>query len=319
MFPFTAAPAAPRAPKAALLTGAPGLRDGVDRLVAFLVKTLQTMAGESTAVEGLVSGMAAMQIRDVVTAHRPETVAATIACAGLPCTLLVTLDPVLVHTLVELLTGGDGREPPPEPARPVTAIDAQFTQILAALMASGVEKEWAGNGFGAAKAQRQDGALSAEVCGPRVALVGVITVTLSLFGQRGTALLVLPPAALDAFPQGAPSPEPVPPPDPEWRVGLQRELGLAPIRVEAFLQAERLALGAIAKLAVGDVVELAPMARSRAALVCDGRTFYLGELGLDGESFCVRVGEAVVQPPAKESPIGGPRSRGRSIPVKADA
>ena len=318
MFPFTAAPAAPRAPKAALLTGAPGLRDGVDRLVAFLVKSLQLMAGESTVVEGTVSGMAAMQVRDVVTAHRPETVAATIGCAGLPCTLLLTLDPVLVHALVELLTGGNGSEPPPDTPRPVTAIDMQFTQILATLIASGIEKEWAGNGFGAAKAQRQDGALAADVCGPRVGLVGVVTVTLMIFGQRGTALLVLPPAALDAFPQGE-APEPAKAADPEWSAGLQRELGRAPIRVEAFLEAKRLSLGAISKLAVGDVVELAPMARSRATLSCDGRTFYLGELGLDGEDFCIRVGEAVAPPPAKDNPRDGSRPRGRSLPVKADA
>ncbi len=316
MFPFAAA--APRAPKAAPITGAPGLRDGVDRLMAFLVKSLQAMAGESTAIAGMVSGMAAMQIADVVTAHRPETVATTIPCSGLSCTLLVTLDPVLVHTLVELLTGGDGSEPPPQAARPVTSIDAQFTQILATLIAAGIEKEWAGNGFGTAKAQRQEGSLPVDVCGPRVGLVGVITLTLAIFGRRGTALLVLPPAALDAFPQ-VEAHEPAKLADPEWREGLQRELGRAPIRVEAFLEAKKLSLGAISRLAVGDVVELAPMARNRASLVCDGRAHYLGELGLDGESFCVRVGETVAPSPATASTFTGLRPRSRPIPVKADA
>ncbi len=315
MFPFTAAGSAPRASqnKSAngVLSGAPGLRGGVERLVAAVVKNLQTMAGETTVVEGTVSGIAAMQIRDVVASHRPEAVATTISCAGLPCTLLVTLDPILVYALVELLTGGNGSEALPEVARAVTAIDGQYTQLVATLIASGIEKEWAANGFGAARAQRVESGLSNDVCGARIPHVGVITVTLVIFGLRGTAVLVLPPAALDAFPQGeaAEPDEARRAPDPEWSALLQRELGRAPVKVDAFLQAQRLPLGAIAQLKAGDVVELAPMARSRAALVCDGQILYHGELGLDGNSFCVRIAEPATPPASSD----GLRQRSRPL------
>ncbi len=181
MFPFTAAHSGPRAapPKsvdsAALLERSPGLRDGAERALASIVKSLQTMAGQSTTIDGTVAGITAAPMRDLAMAHRPESIAATISCAGLSCTLLVTLDPTLVHGVVELLAGGNGSEPLPSVPRAATSIDQQYAQIVVTLAASAIETEWAANGFGTSRAQRLDGSISADICGPRVSQAGVVT------------------------------------------------------------------------------------------------------------------------------------------------
>ena len=300
MFPFAAARSVPRstppksADSAALVERSPGLRDGAERALASIVKSLQTMAGQSTTVDGMIAGVAATPMRDLVISHRPEAVAATITCAGLSCTLLVTLDPTLVHGIVELLAGGNGSEPLPAVPRPVTSIDQQYAQMVVTLAAAAIEAEWAANGFGTSRAQRLDGGMSADICGPRISQVGVMTMTLGMFGWHGTLSLVLPPVALDAFRHvDAPAPEVVSARDPAWNAQLQRELGRAPVKVEAYLDAQELSLGAIAQLQPGQLLMLPTSARSRASLVCDGRTLYRGELGQDEERFSLRIDEIV--------------------------
>ena len=299
MFPFAAAHTAPRiatpkpADSGALLDRSPGLRDGAERALASIVKGLQTMAGKSTTVEGTIAGLAISPMRDIVMAHRPETVAATISCAGLPCTVLLTLDPPLIHSLVELLAGGDGSEPLPTVPRAVTAIDQQYAQIIVTLAASAIETEWAANGFGASRAQRLD-SISVDVCGPRIAQAGVVTMALGIFGWQGTLSLALPPVALETFRRvDEPVPEPVRTSDPAWNDLLRRELGRTPVRVDAYLDAQELPLGAIAKLVPGQLLMLPASARSRASLVCDGRTLYRGELGQDEERFSLRIDEII--------------------------
>ena len=302
MFPFAATRSAARAAppqsvdSAALLERSPGLRDGAERVLASIVKSLQTMAGQSTTVDGMVAGVSAMPMRDVVLAHRPEAIAATIGCAGLSCTLLVTLDPTLVHSIVELLAGGNGNEPPPSAPRAATSIDQQYAQIIVTLAASAIETEWAANGFGTSRAQRLDGGVAADICGPRISQAGVIAMALGIFGWRGMLSLVLPPVALDAFRHtDVAVPEPVSPPDPAWNAMLQRELGRAPVQVAAYLDAQELSLGAIAQLQPGQLLMLPASAKSRASLVCDGRTLYRGELGQDAERFSLRIDEIVAE------------------------
>ena len=302
MFPFAAArssskAAAPSKPfdRSALLERSPGLRDGAERALASIVKNLQTMAGQSTTVEGTITGLAAAPMRDVVMAHSPESAAATINCAGLPCTLLITLDSTLVHCIVELLAGGNGNEPLPAVPRTVTSIDAQYAHIVMTLAAVAIEAEWAANGFGTSRAQRLEGGISADICGARVSQVGVVSMALAIFGWRGTLSLVLPPVALDAFRHvvDEPEPDPAPMPDPAWNALLQRELGRAPVRVDAYLDAVDLSLGAISQLQPGQILMLPLSAKSRASLVCDGRTLYRGELGQEEDRFSLRVDEIV--------------------------
>ena len=326
MFPFaqTGNGAAPRAPSpsngsgsAGLGQNAPGLRRGAERVLAALVKSLQTMAGQTTIVEGLVAGITVEPMRDIVASHRAEHVAATIVCDGLRCTLLALLDATLVHVIVELLAGGSGAEPLPDVPRVATPIDGQYAHTVVTLAALAIETEWAANGFGQTRATRLEGNATVDVCGARVQQGGVMSLSIGLFGLRGTLRLVLPPAALDAFRDdvGEPEPEPVLASDPAWSERFKRELGRAPVMVEAFLNIQDLSLGAIASLRPGQVLQIPPGDRCRASLVCDGRIIYRGELGQEEDRFALRL-EEVVEHPARPSTDLSTRNHRPSNPTR---
>lgn len=320
MFPFAAAssrPAPPRpAHEAASFEGAAALREAGERVLVALVKGLQAMAGQVTLIEGALTHLRTVPVRDHLATCRPECVAAAVSCAVPACSMLAVLDATLVHALVELLAGGTGAEPLPSVPRPATGIDGQYAGLLVALAASAIETEWAAAGFASVRATRLEGAVPADLLGTRFGHVGVLTFELAIFGLRGTATLALPPAALDPFARLAVAVEDdlsAVAPDPAWNAVLRRELGRAFVRVDALLEASALSLGAVASLKPGQLIAVAPAARSCVALVSDGRTIFRGELGqTDDERYCLRVDDIVADAADAISDIRSSPDRRRS-------
>ena len=285
---------------AALLARAAKLKDGAERVTASVVKSLQVMAGTMTTIEGMVAGYATDNARAVATGQGPDTAVGAIELPGLGCNLLVTLDTTLVHGIVELLCGGNGVEPPPVAPRALTPIDQQFAQIVFALAASAIQTEWAEFGVGAVRAAKIEGPLNADIFGARVETVGLVNMTIGLFGLHGTLRLVLPPKALDRFAGESPASDAAGPEaaDPAWSGLLRREIERAPVALAAFLDAKDISLGALAALKTGQILALPVEARTQAALMSDGRVLFRGEIGQDDNRYSLRIAEVVGEPSA---------------------
>lgn len=319
MFPFVTAQgaktsASPAGGAQALLERAPGLKDGVERVVASVVKSLQTMAGTVTTIEGMLAGVASSSAKEVVAAHTPDAAASLIECPELGCVMLATLDATLVHAIVELLCGGNGSEPRPM-SRAATPIDHQFSHIVFTLTASAIQSEWAEFGFGGARAAKIEGALAADRLGPRIKDVAVVRMTIGAFGLHGSLRLVLPPAALERF-HGAETSETSPSSanDPAWSALLHKEVGRAAVTLDAYLDANEVTLAALTELKVGQILALPADARSRVSLVCDGRELYRGEIGQADDRYSLRIDEIVSEPTTTPATDARPRRLPRSEP-----
>ncbi len=324
MFPFTTAARGKQGSarqgvsgRAASLDGAPTLRDAVERVLARLLKSLQAMAGASTVVEGAAAGFASETAAAFIASHRPEGAAALLEGPALDHPVVATLDATLIHALVELLCGGGGNEPP-SAGRPATAIDRQFAQILFSLLASAIQAEWASFGFGTLKAARVEAGLAADVFGPRPSDIGIVDLRIGVFALHGTLRIALPSEAVerfrDAVGEAGPSPATS---DPVWSDLLRREIGRAPVELAAYLDAKPLTLRALSELKIGEILAMPADARTRAALVGDGRTLYRGEIGQAEGRYSLRVDEIVSKAPQADgapqrADIKAPRPDGRS-------
>lgn len=298
MFPLASAtprhadrPRPARPGESGAFDGAPLLKDAAERLLAALLKSLGTMAGATTSVEGALVGFRRVALRDHLATLRPGAVASALECAGIGCTVLASLDPALVHAIVELLCGGSGDECRPDEMRPATSLDGQYAHTVAALTAAAIAGEWQERGFAGAKPVKIEGAPPADVCGAATREVGVVTLAIAIFGLRGLLTLALPPAALQAFAGEVAAEAPVPDADPRWSSQLRQELTRAAVTVEVLLEALPLSLRQLSELKPGQVLVLPPEARARASLVCDGRTLYRGEIGQDENRYSLRVDE----------------------------
>lgn len=313
MFPFSVsryapAEAAPKGPDPDdVFARAPLLRDRGELIVASIVKSLQAMAGAATKIEGVMANFSCRQPRDVIGNEPADSVIGTILLED-GTMILVGLDGTLVHALVELLCGGKGIEPQPAEARPATPIDEQFAQIVFSLAATAMQGECGELGFASAQAARIDGVLTPDIFGARVHEVGILNVTISIFGLHGTLRFILPPPALDRFEGNGFSLRTESGSDPQWTEDLKRELYNAPVSVSAFLEAKELPLGSLAGLKVGQILQLPQDARFRAMLVSEGSVLGRGEVGREENKYSLRVDEFVSEP-IKFTKMAGPINR----------
>lgn len=268
----------------------PLLEGDAERLLGALLKSLGVMAGATTTVEGALVGYRSVALRDHLATQRPGSVAATLVCAVPDCTALVTMDPALVHAIVELLCGGDGRECRPDEMRPATALDAQYAATVAALVAAAVAAEWQGRGFVGAKAAMIAGPPAVTVCGAATRTVGVLTLALAIFGLRGLLTLALPPAALDLFKDDGAAATPAQA-GPAWATQLRAGVTRTTVTVDVLLDALPLSLHQLSQLKPGQILVLPADAGKRASLNCDGRTLYRGEIGQEDNRYSLRIDE----------------------------
>ncbi len=323
MFPLASAlpqqasrPAPARAGDTGAFDGTPLLKEAAERVLAALVKSLGAMAGITTTVEGALVGFRRVALGDHLAAQRPGAVASAIDCPEIGCTVLASLDTSFVHATVELLCGGTGGECRPDEMRPATSIDAQYAHTIAALTAAAISGEWKERGFSGAKPVRIEGPPQPDVCGAATREVGVVTLAIAIFGLRGLLSLALPPAALQAFAGEAHTVAPPSSADPQWSSQLRQEVARATVTVDVLLEAMPLSLRQLSELRPGQVLALKPDARTRAALVCDGRSLYRGEIGQEENRYTLRVDEITPAPGPFTAPPVDTVHRLRTSPLQ---
>ncbi len=271
----------------------PRLRDAIERVVVKIVKSLQTMAGTTTTIEGMLSGLDVDTAKAVLAAHRPANAAAILECPDMRASMLLTLDATLVHAVVELLCGGNGSEPMHKAARAVTPIDLQFSQIVFSLAASALQTEWAEYGFAGTRSIKIENGLPPDLFGARGENVAIIKIAIGAFGLHGALRLALPKALLDRFVEPDDALETPSTSDPAWATLFNKQIEQASVTLDAYLEATDITLATLANLRVGQVLALPAEAREHVALINASCVLYRGELGQAEDLYSMRINEIV--------------------------
>ncbi len=279
------------------LDGGAALREAVERVIAKMVKSLQTMAGVTTTIEGTFSGLTLDKAKDVLAAHGPDSGAALFECTELRLPILVTLDATLVHAIVELLCGGNGAEHIAATPRAVTPIDLQFSQIVFSLAAAAIQTEWAQFGFAETRIAKIEGGLAGDLLGPRGQDVAILKIAIGAFGLHGALRLTMPKVALDRFVRPEDASGSVAGLDPGWTTSLNKQIGQASVTLDAYVDAKPITLATLAHLKVGQMLEMPLEARDHVALVHGDRVLYRGALGQADDLYSMRIDEIVLEQP----------------------
>ncbi len=210
------------------------------------------------------------------------------ASASSPDALVLTIDNEAVAVVVNLLFGGDAGEPAAPIARDLSALEVEvatavFEQVAQAINGSGprafefkLPVPMAMTGAEMHKHMLRDG--------PAVRVV----FSLATAASRGTMALTMPQRVLlkhrgDA---GKPATDAA---GPEWRTRFSEEVMRSSVTLEATMPLARMALGDVAALAVGQVIELDEAAQTNARLTARNKTLYVCELGKLGQNYTVRI------------------------------
>jgi flagellar motor switch protein FliM len=120
-----------------------------------------------------------------------------------------------------------------------------------------------------------------------------------LFGRGAALSMCLPPSVFPALKQALPSaPAEETRADPAWARLMEEGVKRAEVTLRAFLE-ERLTLGVIARLKVGQILPLESTPRTRARTECNGQQLFWCEIGQGEGTYTIRIDEPVDQ--ARES------------------
>ena len=256
-----------------------------ERAVPAMMRGLEESLGVPLAVE-----VADVELTRLAQA-RPDAANHAMAIAAStssPDALVLTIDNNAVAVAVNLLFGGDAREPAAPIARDLSPLEVEvatavFEQIARAINGSGprafefrLPVPMAMTGPEMLKHILRDG--------PAVRVV----FSLATAASRGTMALTMPQRVLlkhrgDA---GMPAKDAA---GPEWRTRFSEEVMRSSVTLEATMPLARMTLGDIAALVPGQVIELEETAQTNARLTARNKTLFVCEFGKLGQNYTVRI------------------------------
>ncbi len=236
----------------------------------------------------------------------PESMIASTANQAVACVfeapkwnarLIVCAEYEFVFTVVEMLLGGDGSEPVPMADRPLTRTELGMAQVAFEQFASALEQ-----GFSlVAPASFQVGAaahrVSFDVLGRLTVPIVAAKFHMFALGMGGGITLMMSQSVLSPMRNElsrTAGPESVRP-DPAWSQKIQSEVSRANVDLVAVLDEQELLLADIARLAVGQVLQLGAAPDGVLRVECNGEPLINCEIGKSNGSYALRVRDFVDQ------------------------
>ena len=290
----------PEAPRRWFDRGAPSL---ADRIPLF-AEAMSLVAGAWTdgfgamtatpAVFGF-SGLSEARVASLPSRRGRDPVFAALDAPGWGTGIALQFDRAFVAIVVEALFGGDDGDGGEAPAGPLTAVERRIAEVVAVQASDALRAGFADVLPSSFPFERVQLKPDLAFLGRPNAAVVVATLTLTALGRTAGVDLLVARAALDGFAERLavlPADEPENT-DPRWSERLEGQVSRAPMALSAVVDLERMTLGALAGLKVGQTLALPRDAAHDVRLVCEGRDPFRCDLGQSGGRYTVRVDEPV--------------------------
>lgn len=274
----------------------------MERIAEACILDFEKLAGEGAAVVVSLAATTAETASEAIAVGITMTTA-LFEVPIIDSRLMVSFEGEFLQLFIELMCGGTGAEPDSQAPRAGTSIDRQFARIAFGALSTVLARECATFGLGGIVFGQIQAKPDPSALGRRDAKVTVATFSLECFGREGLIRVVFPHGVIerirqDVLPPAKPAAARV---DPEWTDRLQAEISRTSVSLDAFLDADRLTLGQVAGLRVGQILTLPKTAPSRCELRCDDKPLFRCELGQADGRYSLRVEEGLPRKSAQGS------------------
>lgn len=271
----------------------PMLRIVFERAAVACTQDLRPLATEPPQVSftGLEAGTAA----ELFAQHDGAIVTGTLHAPGWNTKMLISARRSAVFTIVELMLGGEGSQPPYAGKRPFSRIE---TRVAGAFFERFAKALSGAAALVTPTTLRVDGLANAvdfDILGNRATPLFGAKLSLDALGRGGDMLVAVPQAAIAAMRQAferIPD-KPEARPDPRWAAQIEREVTRANVTLHAVLDEQPMHLAEIAGMSVGQVLELKATPRTRVHLECDGQRMIVCQFGRSNGVYTLRVDDFV--------------------------
>lgn len=241
------------------------------------------------------SGLSEARVAALPVRRGREPVFAVLDAPGWGTAIVLQFDRSFVASVVEALFGGDDEIEAAPQTGPLTAVERRIAEVIGVQACDALKAGFADVLPSSFLFERVQPKPDLAVLGRPNAAAVVATLTMKTLGRTAEVDVIVARAALDGFADRLavlPADEPENT-DPRWSERLGGQVSKAPMTLSAVVELDRMTLGALAALEVGQVMTLPRDAANDVRLICEGRELFRCDLGQSGDHLTVRIDEPV--------------------------
>jgi len=264
-----------------------------DRLATISADALRHMSASPSYFS--LSNIEHGRIGEVLEGYESNAVAGVFYAPEWDSRILIGLDRDFVFTMIEVLFGADGTEPPLDEERQFSNVELRVAQALLELIGKAFHSSFSMMPDAPLKFERLETRMDFAIIGRRNSMAVIAKLLVQALGRGGEMFVVIPQSALHLLRQslvnamtGEASVQ-----DPRWSKQIQSEIQRTEVALRAVLEERQLTLGEIANLKVGQILELKATARSLVKIECKDQPLFWCHLGQSEGMYTLRVHETI--------------------------
>ncbi len=266
-----------------------------DRMSTSCAEHLRHMAASPMYYS--LSGIESGRITEILEMYEANAVAGIFHAPEWDSHILIGFDRDFIYTMVEVLFGSDGSEPPIEEARGFSNIELRMAQTLFEQVAKALQASFSLIADTKFKLERIETRMDFAIIGRRNNQAVAAKFLLQALNRGGEMFVIIPQSVLNPMRKalshvvtGESSGR-----DPRWMKQIATEVKKTEVTLKAVLEERFLSLGEIADLKVGDVIELQATPRSRIKLEGNHQGLFWCHIGQSEGSYVLKVDEHIDQ------------------------
>ncbi|PLW75501.1 flagellar motor switch protein FliM [Cohaesibacter celericrescens] len=266
-----------------------------DRMARVFADTMRQRAASPCYVS--VSYIGNDRIGDVLDANEANALAAVVYTPEWDTRLLIGFDRDFIFSMMEVMYGSDGSEPPIDDERPFSNIETRVARSLFNDAIKCLEDAFKSISDITLKFERIETRMDFAVIGRRNNTAVVGRLLMQAIGRGGEMFVMVPHTALTPLRQnlaqvvsGEGNHR-----DKGWTQQFQAEIQRTHVDLEAVLEEKSITLDELANLKVGDVLQLQATPRSKITLQCNDQSLFTCSIGQADGSYCLKVDDFIHQ------------------------
>ncbi|MEP1930470.1 MAG: FliM/FliN family flagellar motor switch protein [Roseibium sp.] len=264
-----------------------------DRMARLMADTMRQKSPSPSYIS--VSYVENSRIGDVLDEFESNALVAVLYSPEWDARVLVGFDRDFIFTLVDVLFGADGTEPPIDEERPFSNIETRVARTMFEVAAKSLAESFAPIAETTLKIERIESRMDFAIVGRRNNPAVVGRLLQQAIGRGGEVFVVLPHSTLNPLRQrlsqvlsGEMSGR-----DKQWTQHFHNEIQRTEVKLEAILEEREMSLSDLSDLRVGQVLELQATARSPVTLVCNEQPIFTCQLGQHDGSYSLQIEELI--------------------------
>jgi flagellar motor switch protein FliM len=266
-----------------------------DRMAALCADSLQAMSASPCNFS--LSYISNGRIGDLIKDYEANAVVGVFHTKEWDSRILVGLDRDFIFTMIEVLYGSDGAEPPLDEERAFSNVELRVAEALSDRFINALQTSFAPISQVKFKRERMETTMASVAIGRRGNMAICANIMLQALYRGGQMFVVIPHSALVPLRRSLAHvvPAETMSTDPVWSKQMQGEIQRTEVKLEAVLEERLMTLQEVSRFKVGQVIELNATMRTPARLKCNDQLLFWCKLGQSDGVYTLQIQDPIDQ------------------------